>query len=166
MPDVEDGPTRDAEQRELPLAELDVEGGRVRVALAVAHDGVEWVGHLRFTGEVVPGAMVTDHAAIPGRTVDAALAYAGRLTPAELLARYERAVAERRRFHPLRRATTDLLGRIRHINRVATSMRVGLMRPDEGAREIAKTQHELHELVSTLIAVAGVEDDATGPGAA
>jgi len=164
---VEESPIEEADGRTSEvhdLTELEVAGGRVRVALVLAHDGVEYVGRLRFAGDTVPGGEVRDHGAVPGRTVDEALALAGGLTTAELWARYERAVAERRRFHPLRRATAELLGKIRRLNRVATSMRVGLMRPEEGAREIAATEHELHELVSRLHEAAGVEDDAAGRG--
>jgi hypothetical protein len=89
------------------------------------------------------------------------LATATRLRPAELIKRYHRAVAEKRRYHRLRRVTEDILAKVRYMNQVAISMRAGLLDPDGAAQEIELTERQLYELIGTLRHHAGVETQAT-----
>ena len=79
------------------------------------------------------------------------------LPKSDLLLRFRRAVAERRRYHGLRRTTRDVLDGIKYLHHVATSMRTGRLDVEEAAREIDATEVRLHQLVSQLRAVAGVE---------
>jgi hypothetical protein len=140
------------------LATVEIDGRRLEVSLAVEYDGVEYVGRLWFEEAAAPGTAITDRGAIPGRTPAAALALAEQLTPVELEQRYRRGVAERRQYRGLRRVTGEVLGKIRGLNRVATSMRAGLMDAQDAAREIAVAEAELHELVGRLRDVAGADD--------
>ena len=80
------------------------------------------------------------------------------LTPAQLVARYRRALSEKRRFSNLRKATVEVLAKIRYLNQVSISMRAGLLDVDGAAREIDATEQQLHELVDRLRNLAGVED--------
>ena len=75
-----------------------------------------------------------------------------------------RETRETRRFHALRRVTTDVLAKIRRLNRLAIAMRAGLMDTEEAAREIAAAEADLHDLVDRLRDVAGVEDEAPVDG--
>jgi hypothetical protein len=85
------------------------------------------------------------------------LALARGLTQQELMLRYRRALAEKRRFTGLRRATDDILGKIRYLNQVAISMRAGLLDTEGAAAEIDLTERQLHEIVEKLKLHAGVE---------
>lgn len=138
------------------ITTIDVEGRRFNVTVAVEYDGVEHVGHLWFADEEWEDEGVRDHGSIPGHTVDEVLQHARELRESDLLLRYERAQAEKRRFHGLRRATDDVLAHIRYLNKVATSMRAGLLDVDEAAAEIQETEKRLHEMVGQLRNFAGV----------
>ena len=81
-----------------------------------------------------------------------------RLTPADLLKRYRRAQAEKRRFHVLRRVTDDILAKIRYLNQVGISMRAGLLDVEGAAQELQLTERQLHELIDRLRPAAGVEE--------
>jgi hypothetical protein len=85
------------------------------------------------------------------------LALAQRLTPPELALRYRRALAERRRFFELRRATEDVLQKIRYLNQVSISMRAGLLDKEGAAQELDLTEKQLYELIERLKGSAGVE---------
>lgn len=140
------------------LGQVRVDDAPVHVELRVDHDGIEHVGRLWFESADAPGVVVSDRAVLPGRSDEAVLARARGLSEAELVDRYRRALSERRRFHPLRRTTSELLGKIRRLNRVATSMRAGLMDADGAARELAAAERDLHDLVRQLREVAGDEE--------
>jgi hypothetical protein len=86
------------------------------------------------------------------------IAQARRLTGDELVARYKRAAANKRRFLALRSVTDEFLRKVRYLNQVAISMRAGLIDLDGAAQEIDVTEHQLHELIRRLREVAGVED--------
>jgi hypothetical protein len=87
------------------------------------------------------------------------LALAQRLTHPELALRYRRAISERRRFFELRRATDEVLSKIRYLNQVSISMRAGLLDAEGAAQELELTEKQLHELISRLRFAAGVESD-------
>ena len=86
------------------------------------------------------------------------LALAKRLTSDELVKRHRRALAEKRRFHGLRKATDEILAKIRYLNQVAISMRAGLLDVEGAAQEIDLTEKQLHALIDRLSSFAGVED--------
>ena len=139
------------------IATLEYDGRRFNVSCRVAFDGVEYVGRLWFADETWDDGGLPDRGAFPGRTRDESLALARRLTQQELMLRYRRALAEKRRFTGLRRATEDILGKIRYLNQVAISMRAGLLDTSGAAAEIDLTERQLHDIVEKLKMHAGVE---------
>lgn len=139
------------------IASLDYDGRRYNVSCRVAFDGIEYVGRLWFADESWDDSGLPDRGALPGRTRDEVLSLARRLSQQELMLRYRRALAEKRRFTGLRRATDDILGKIRYLNQVAISMRAGLLDTEGAAAEIDLTERQLHEIIEKLKLHAGVE---------
>jgi hypothetical protein len=148
---------RTVELDERHVTTIDADDRRYNVACQIAFDGIEFVGHLWFRDEAWDDDGVRDHGALPARSADEVLMLAQRLSVSDLLLRFRRAVAERRRYHGLRRTTRDVLDGIKYLHHVATSMRAGRLDVEEAAREIDATEVRLHQLVSQLRAVAGVE---------
>src|SRR5687767_8539575 len=99
---------------------------------------------------------VRDHGSIPGRTREDIQEAARGFTNHELTLRHRRAISERRRFSGLRQVTQEVLAQIRYLNKVATSMRAGLLDVDEAATEIANTEERLHDMIGQLRLYAGV----------
>jgi hypothetical protein len=87
------------------IATIEVDGRRYNVSCRVVFDGIEYVGRLWFADDSWDDLGLPDRGAFPGRTKEESIALARRLTPDELERRHRRAVAEKRRFHGLRRAT-------------------------------------------------------------
>ena len=141
------------------ITTFDHEGKRLDVSCRIMFDGIEYVGRLHFGDPGNPDATMADRAALPGRTRDEVMALAQRLTPPELVLRLRRAMAERRRFFELRRATEDLLAKIRYLNQVSVSMRAGLLDEEGAAQELDLIEKQMHELVDRLRFAAGVESD-------
>ncbi len=139
------------------IATLDYDGRRFNVTCRIVFDGIEYVGRLWFTDEAWDDAGLPDRGALPGRTREESLALARRLTQQEILLRYRRALAEKRRFVGLRKATDEILGKIRYLNQVAISMRAGLLDAEGAAAEIALTERQLHEIIERLRSFAGIE---------
>ena len=139
------------------IAPLEYDGRRFNVTCKVMFDGIEYVGHLWFADEAWDDSGVPDRGSLPGRTREETLTLARRLTPQELMLRYRRALAEKRRFTGLRKATEDILEKIRYLNQVAISMRAGLLDSDGAAAEIELTERQLHEIVEKLKVFAGIE---------
>jgi hypothetical protein len=149
-------PVRD-ENVQPHIATLEYDGRRFNVTCKVMFDGIEYVGHLWFADEAWDDTGVPDRGSLPGRTREETLTLARRLTPQELMLRYRRALAEKRRFTGLRKATEDILEKIRYLNQVAISMRAGLLDSDGAAAEIELTERQLHEIVEKLKVFAGIE---------
>jgi hypothetical protein len=142
------------------LATLDVDGIICDVLVRFAYDGLEHVGRLWFSGPAVGENPIPDHGAIPGRTIEEALQLAERFSSDDLLRRLYRARAEKRKYIQLRRATEQFLEKVKYMNRVALSMRGGLLDPDGAKQELDLVVKQLHELVNTLPALAGIEENA------
>ena len=140
------------------LTTIDADGRRYDVSLVIAWDGIEYVGRLWFADETWDDAGFPDRGALPGRTREEVMKMAERLRPEDLARRYQRALAEKRRYHALRRATEEMLSRIRYLNQVTISMRAGLLDADGAAHEIALVEDQLHEIVGQLRSVAARED--------
>jgi hypothetical protein len=140
------------------IATIESDGRRYNVSCRVGFDGVEYVGRLWFADESWDDLGLPDRGALPGRTKDEVLALAKRLTSDELVKRHRRALAEKRRFHGLRKATDEILAKIRYLNQVAISMRAGLLDVEGAAQEIDLTEKQLHALIDRLSSFAGVED--------
>jgi hypothetical protein len=142
------------EKFEMPhIATIDVDGRRYNVALRIDHDGVEFLGRLWFADEAfIDDDGIVDQGVLPGRTAEDVIGKAQTLNE-----RYRRALAQRRRYHTLRKLTVEVLDNIRHLNALATSMRAGLLDVEEAAAEIEVTEDRLHDLIDRLRPVAGVE---------
>jgi len=141
------------------IATVNVGGQRFAVSVLISYDGIEYVGRLWFAEEDWEDAGIPDRGVLPGRSRDEVVSQARRLTGDELVARYKRAAANKRRFLALRTVTDEFLRKVRYLNQVAISMRAGLIDLDGAAQEIDVTEHQLHELIRRLKDVAGVEDD-------
>jgi hypothetical protein len=139
------------------LSTLEIDERQVRVSLHTTHDGIEFVGRLWFAESIWKNSGIPDRGVFPGRTESEVLALAERLRPDELIQRYRRANAEKRRYHGLRRLTMELLSKIRYLNQVALSMRSGLLDRDAAAHEMQLTEQQLVELVKQARVMAGVE---------
>ena len=141
---------------QLHVTTVDIDGRRFNVSVAVEYDGVEHVGHLWFEDDEWDDDGVRDHGTIPGSSPKAVLSHARQLSQPELVLRFQRAQSDKRRFHGLRRATDDVLNNIRYLNKVATSMRAGLLDVESAAAEIDETEKKLHAMVGQLRHFAGV----------
>jgi hypothetical protein len=139
------------------LSTIDVDERDVRVTLHIVHDGVEFVGRLWFAETDWTNSGIPDRGLLPGRTEGEVVALARRLRPDELLQRFRRANAEKRRFHGLRRLTTEILSKIRYLNQVAVSMRSGLLDRDAARQEMQLTENQLIELVRQASQLSGIE---------
>jgi hypothetical protein len=144
------------EKNEVHVATLELEGRTYNVTVEVENDGVEYVGHLWFTDDAWEDEGMRDHGAIPGRSSEDVATAARGLSVHDLSLRFRRAQADQRRFHGLRRLTEQVLEHIRHLNKVATSMRAGLLEVDEAATEIDATEQALHDMIAQLRHYAGV----------
>ena len=145
------------DKQQTHVATIDHDGRRYNVSVVTQFDGIEYVGRLYVADDAWDDAGLPDRGPLPGRNRDEVLALARRLSPQDLILRYRRAVAEKRRFVGLRRATDDILAKIRYLNQVAISMRAGLLDTDGAAAEIDLTERQLHEIVERLKTHAGVE---------
>ena len=139
------------------IATIEHDGRRLDVSCRIAFDGIEYVGRLWFADVTLSDSGIPDRGALPGRSRDEVVELARRLTDPELALRYRRAVSERRRYFELRRATDDVISKIRYLNQVSISMRAGLLDAEGAAQEVEITEKQLHELVDHLCHVAGVE---------
>jgi hypothetical protein len=156
-----------ATTNQLPLSTITIDGLPHSVTLITTHDGIEYIGRLwfapvvdddaLFNGDIDFDAGMPDRGVLPGRTEVEVVAQANRLTDEELLARYHRARAEKRRFHGLRRVTVEILSHIRYLNQVAVSLRRGLLDVDAAVQEMDMTEAQVHALVRTLREHAGRE---------
>src|SRR5688500_15824015 len=140
------------------IATIEVEGKTYNVSVRVVYDGIEDVGRLWFASDEWEEGVMPDRGGITGRTRDEVVAAARRLSTDDLRPRYRRASSEKRRFLGLRRATEDILSKIRYLNQVAVSMRAGLLDVEGAAQETGLTERQLHDLIDNLRPPAGGEE--------
>jgi len=138
------------------LKTIEMEGKPYDVSVRIAYDGVEYIGRLFFS-DPSTGHGIPDHGAIPGRTVEEAVQFARRLTLEDFIRRYHRARADKRRYTLLRKATDEMLMKIKYMNRVAINMRKGLLDAEGARQEIELIQRQLHEMIDRLPSQAGQE---------
>lgn len=136
---------------------LETDGERYRVTLHVTHDGIEYVGRLWFSDVEWEDAGFPDRGVLPGRSEGEVLDQALRLTDNELAMRFRRGNAEKRRYHGLRRLTTEMLDKIRYMNRVSVSLRKGLLDVHSARQELELTEKQLLQLIVQAKNVAGIE---------
>ncbi len=139
------------------LTTIEADGKRYTVTIRTAYDGVEHVGRLFFAEVGAPGPGIPDHSAIPGRTVEESFEMAQRFTPDDLMRRLHRAHADKRRYTQLRRAVDEIVAKVKYMNRVAVSMRGGMIDSEGANQELDLVEKQLIELVRRLKAMAGVE---------
>jgi hypothetical protein len=140
-----------------PIGTINYQDRRIAVSCRIGFDGVEYVGRLWFAPEDGTGPALPDRAAIPGRSRDDVLSFAQRLTPHELLVRHRRALAEKRRYFRLRRATEEIIAKIKYMNQIAISMQAGVIDPDGATQELELTEQQIIDIVARLKEFAGVE---------
>jgi hypothetical protein len=140
-----------------PLTTIHVDGREVRVTLHTAHDGIELVGRLFFAEPEWTNNGIPDRGVLPGRTLHHVEQLARDLRPEELLQRYRRANAEKRRYHGLRQLTLELLTKVRYMNRVAVSVRTGLLDVEAAGQELDLTEAQLAQLVRQVRHMVGIE---------
>ena len=147
------------EERGRPeIATVQIDDRQLTVSVRIIFDGIEHVGRLWFAEEGWDDDGIPDRGAFPGRSPEEVVALAKRLTPNDLVQRFRRAQAEKRRYHALRRVTDDILAKIRYLNQVGISMRAGLLDVEGAAQELQLTERQLHELVDRLRPAAGIEE--------
>jgi hypothetical protein len=140
-----------------PIATIEHQGRRYAVTCRIGFDGVEYIGRLYFGPEDGSEPPMPDRAAVPGRTRDEVLSIAQRLSPQELTVRHRRALAEKRRYLSLRRATDDIIAKIRYMNQLALSMKAGVIDPEGAAHEMLLTEQQIIDVVVKLKDYAGLE---------
>jgi hypothetical protein len=141
------------------IATLHVDGKSITVSVLVSYDGVEYVGRLWFNENDPNDDGVPDRGPLSGRSKGEVESAARKLTEAELLARFRRALTNKRRYLALRATTNEILRNVRYLNQVAISMRAGLIDPEGAEQEIDFAEHQLHEIVNRLREVAGLESN-------
>ena len=139
------------------IREITVDGQKFFVSLRVGFDGVEHVGRLLFT-EASTEIAYQDHGGVPGISMLDAVRKAKEFSQSELEQRCHRAMSEKRRFGKLRRATDQMLEKIKYLNRVAIGLEKGMLEPEAGKLELDQAQGELLDIVRSLRFHAGVED--------
>src|SRR6266567_6105101 len=123
-----------------PIRSIDVDGKTFNVSIRLAYDGIEYIGRLGFADASSDSVGIPDHGAVPGRSVDEAVDLARRLNDEDLKRRCHRALAEKRRYIRLRRATDDILINIKYMNRVAINMRSGMLDAEGASQELELIQ--------------------------
>jgi hypothetical protein len=136
-----------------------VDGHGYRAVLRVGFDGIEYIGKLWFVDKLDSKIAFLDHGAVPGSTVDDAVRKAREFSQMELEHRCHRALGEKRRFGKLRRATDEMIDKIKYLNRVVINLQTGILDRDGGQQEIAQIQNQILEIVRSLPIHAGVEDE-------
>ena len=140
-----------------PIRTIEHQGRRYAVTCRIGFDGVEYVGRLWFGPEDGSEPPMPDRSAVPGRTRDEVLTFAQRFTPQELMVRHRRALAEKRRYLSLRRATDEIIAKVRYMNQLALSMKAGVIDPEGANQEMLLTEQQIIDVVMKLKDYAGVE---------
>lgn len=136
------------------MGTLKVGGGVHNVSLRIFNDGVEYLGRLWFADSVKDVEGIPDYGVIPGRTTDDVIAAAKQFTDEDLTRRFHRAHAEKRRYIRLRRSVEEILAKVKYMNRVAVSMREGMLDPEAAEQELDLVTEQIQAIVLRLKEVA------------
>jgi len=137
---------------------INIDGQKYYVSLRVGYDGVEYIGRLMFT-DASTEIFYQDHGGVPGISVLDAVRKAKEFTESQLQQRCHRALSEKRRFGKLRRATDEMIEKIKYLNRVAVGLEKGTIEREGGNQELDTVQAQLLDIVKKLRMHAGVEDE-------
>lgn len=137
---------------------INIDGQKYYVSLRVGYDGVEYIGRLMFT-DASTEIFYQDHGGVPGISVLDAVRKAKEFTESQLQQRCHRALSEKRRFGKLRRATDEMIEKIKYLNRVAVGLEKGTIDREGGNQELDTVQAQLLDIVKKLRTHAGVEDE-------
>lgn len=140
------------------IREITLDDHNYTVTLRVTHDGVEYLGRLRFM-DTGSGITFQDHAAVPGSSALDAVRRATAFSETEMTRRCYRALSEKRRFTKLRTTTDEIINKIKFLNRIAVGLEKGLIDQVGGKQELDQVQEELLDIVRSLHLKAGVEDE-------
>jgi len=136
------------------LGTLKVDGSVHNVSVRISYDGVEYLGQLWFADSVRDVEGIADYGVVPGRTAEDVLVAAKRLNADDLARRFHRAHAEKRRYIRLRRSVEEILAKVKYMNRVAISMRGGMLDADAAEQELDLVTDQIQDIVSRLKEVA------------
>jgi hypothetical protein len=136
------------------LGTLRADGGVHNVSVRIAYDGVEYLGRLWFADSVKDIEGIPDYGVVPGRTVDDVMAAARQINAEDLTRRFHRAHAEKRRYIKLRRSVEEILAKVKYMNRVAISMRGGMLDTDVAQQELDLVTGQIQDIVARLKDVA------------
>ena len=136
------------------LGTLKVDGSVHNVSVRTSYDGVEYLGRLWFADSVRDIEGIPDYGVVPGRTAEDVLVAAKRLNADDLARRFHRAHAEKRRYIRLRRSVEEILAKVKYMNRVAISMRGGMLDVDAAEQELDLVTDQIQDIVSRLKEVA------------
>jgi hypothetical protein len=137
---------------------INIDGQKYYVSLRVGYDGVEYIGRLMFT-DASTEIFYQDHGGVPGTSVLDAVRKAKEFSESQLQQRCHRALSEKRRFGKLRRATDEMIEKIKYLNRVAVGLEKGTIEREGGNQELDTVQAQLLDIVKKLRMHAGVEDE-------
>ncbi len=155
-PELVDTVSLASQLEEHHVTTIEVDGRSYDVTVGIENDGIEFVGHIWFSDDEWDDEGIRDQGAIPGKSASEVAQAARSLSAHDLSLRFRRAQTDQRRYHGLRKLTEQVLDRIRHLNKVSTSMRAGLLEVDEAASEIDATERQLHDMIDQLRHYAGV----------
>lgn len=141
---------------ELPSIQIDAQW--YELTLQFWHDGTKYAGRLWFNGAGTGEGGMPGRRLYYGGTRDELIEVVEGLPPEEIRNQFRAAMTDRRRYLPLRAATDELLYNIRMLNQVAVEWRTGAADDAAATREMARIEERLHEIVSSLRTVAGIEE--------
>ena len=139
------------------LTTFDIDGKQYDVTIRGEYDGIEHVAKLYFSEAGGSSAGIPDRGVFSGTTLGEAIERARRLTHEDLTRRLKRAQAAKRRFFQLRHAVEEMLENVKYMNRVATSVRAGIIDLEGGNQELDLIEGKLIATVRRLRSIAGVE---------
>lgn len=127
-------------------------------SLQIWHDGTKYAGRLWFVGAGTGEGGMPGRRLFYGLTREEVIERVEELSPDDLRGQFRHAMTDRRRYLPLRGATDEILHNIRLLNQVAAQARTGSAPAEQAEREMAQIEERLHDLVSRLRDVAGIEE--------
>lgn len=140
------------------LPSMQVDNRWFEVALQIWHDGTRYGGRLWFTAVGAEADPIPGRRLFIGNTREELIGRVHELTADDTRAQFRHAMIDRRRYLPLRATTEEILHNIRQINNTAIALRNGTMSDQIAAYEMDLYEEKLHDLVSKLREVAGIEE--------